>query len=532
MAKLSVNTIQTKLLAEEEQRKIKYERMKSTTSPKSKPVGALTDPSTKITKIKQIVVPAGSEPKDNKGAQHMPDSEGANDIVDKFGRGIFKSTASGEKSPPTPSSKKGPKPNQKDSQTMVAKPTQENRGGKMNIVPAGKDARDVIDQIDRGIFKSGPGVTPQRATPSYEKGDATTKVQPTKTVKADMTRDPKVTVKDPTTGVLGAMPMPKDAPKTPSWASVKSGVIVEVQGRAKATLDIVSESVLRRMVESYEGAGYTVTLKRSSSIGWKKDKELFGLIRESVDAKHNDVFEHAKAHRLDAFKRFYEVVKKDQNGFYESDDEFLTLCRDAFKLVEAQVEAKYVAGLEVYQGIVRVQTNEGLEDVELISQATSPEMAARKIRSAIAEEYGMGVQIKHIFIDGTRVSAKVPAWAPSSVIAEKKELPDFIQKKIDAKKSKKPADEKEEKELDEGEMVTGMNTPSENPMRAEKPKSRTERFKEAQAGLRPYGIGIKWDPSTREFCVNYIGGREATAYYTDDLEDGIGTGKQMVKQPR
>ena len=43
------------------------------------------------------------------------------------------------------------------------------------------------------------------------------------------------------------------------------------------------------------------------------------------------------------------------------------------------------------------------------------------------------------------------------------------------------------------------------------------------------GLGISIEKNDDEFIVNFKGGKEATAYYTNDLEDALGTGKAMVK---
>lgn len=52
-------------------------------------------------------------------------------------------------------------------------------------------------------------------------------------------------------------------------------------------------------------------------------------------------------------------------------------------------------------------------------------------------------------------------------------------------------------------------------------------IKEAKAALRPLGVVLtktEWD----EYRVNFRNGREATAYYTNDLEDAVGTGVAMT----
>jgi hypothetical protein len=69
-------------------------------------------------------------------------------------------------------------------------------------------------------------------------------------------------------------------------------------------------------------------------------------------------------------------------------------------------------------------------------------------------------------------------------------------------------------------------------------------FRKVRAQLLPLGIRVtlvsdgdaESGPSgesgpANEYKVNFVGGGEATAYYTDDLADALGTGKAMAKEP-
>lgn len=53
----------------------------------------------------------------------------------------------------------------------------------------------------------------------------------------------------------------------------------------------------------------------------------------------------------------------------------------------------------------------------------------------------------------------------------------------------------------------------------------TVRFEEAKAELRRFGMTLTI--ALGEYCVNYEGGTEATAYYTTDLDDALTTGRAM-----
>lgn len=51
------------------------------------------------------------------------------------------------------------------------------------------------------------------------------------------------------------------------------------------------------------------------------------------------------------------------------------------------------------------------------------------------------------------------------------------------------------------------------------------------AAIREYGLFASFDTETREYRVNlpaYAGGTEATAYYTDDALDALGTAQRMA----
>lgn len=57
-------------------------------------------------------------------------------------------------------------------------------------------------------------------------------------------------------------------------------------------------------------------------------------------------------------------------------------------------------------------------------------------------------------------------------------------------------------------------------------------LKEAKATLKPLGITITSRPHTKEYRVNFLGGKEATAYYATDLQEAVGTGQHMATQDR
>jgi hypothetical protein len=54
-------------------------------------------------------------------------------------------------------------------------------------------------------------------------------------------------------------------------------------------------------------------------------------------------------------------------------------------------------------------------------------------------------------------------------------------------------------------------------------------LKTAQQKLRAIGVNLK--KVDGEYFVNFAAGKEATAYYMEDLLDAVDTGEDMVKIP-
>lgn len=53
-------------------------------------------------------------------------------------------------------------------------------------------------------------------------------------------------------------------------------------------------------------------------------------------------------------------------------------------------------------------------------------------------------------------------------------------------------------------------------------------LKAVRIALRVVGVAVTYTDDLGEYRVNFIGAREATAYYTDDLEDALLTGLIMA----
>lgn len=54
--------------------------------------------------------------------------------------------------------------------------------------------------------------------------------------------------------------------------------------------------------------------------------------------------------------------------------------------------------------------------------------------------------------------------------------------------------------------------------------------KEAETILRDQGMVITVSADGNEYRVNYPRGKEATAYYTNDLDDAVSTGVAMAQE--
>jgi hypothetical protein len=52
-------------------------------------------------------------------------------------------------------------------------------------------------------------------------------------------------------------------------------------------------------------------------------------------------------------------------------------------------------------------------------------------------------------------------------------------------------------------------------------------LKQAKAVAKALDITISGKNASGEYRVNFVNGKEATAYYTNDLEDAVGTAKAM-----
>jgi len=228
-------------------------------------------------------------------------------------------------------------------------------------------------------------------------------------------------------GTPGKESSPKDAMKwgshefkkethgaTNVYEGVESGVLVTLNGKKKAAFEVVSRSVLQKMAESYEQHGYKVEFSRTPDVAWKSDRQFINLMRESIHARHNHAPKLAEKFRKVAMQRFGKLCRESYNRLYESREQFVQTVGVAFKKIEKLAENKYLDKLEFFDCSARVRVNEDIVDLEIITQATDKMMAARQVRNKIQEEYGFGVDLVQVFVDGQKIPAKkITEYRPS-----------------------------------------------------------------------------------------------------------------------
>lgn len=415
--KLSVASVQQRLLEAGETRKVHFDRMKA--NARVHAIGSLGNPSTQITAIKQVKMPP--EQKWESGTSNNPfvlQAETAGNYTDKMGRGIFeKSDDSG--TPKSPPSVKRMTPNQKTNQTKVSpdmqKGSRKSEGSNSQLWPAAEMANHYVDNLPRGnIFSndnaSGGGVK----KPAAKNLHGTTRPKPSRRT-ADLERHP---VKDqPAVGEPGdSYPMPKDAPPRRTVEHVKSGVLVRVNESVKAKFDIVSTRVLQKIAESYSRHGYRVVFESSNEApAWQSDRKFMRLVHEAVAAKLNEsrAFQNKLVNA--AWNRLYQLSQRDYNSMYESREDFLQTIRRALGRILESADKNYRQNLNLFVGQARVVTENEMNDVEVVTEAVDHQMALRLTRNKMFERFGLDTDIRYIFIDGTKyLPEQIKEWVPST----------------------------------------------------------------------------------------------------------------------
>ncbi len=421
MNKLSVASVQQALLEADEARRTEYETMKRN-GQRLRTVGSLSDPSTKITSIKQVTMPKDQKRESGTHAPFMLQANMAGDYVDKMKRGNIYSEDSGSSGIKTPSVAKM-KPNQRTEQEKVTpdmqKGSRKSESGNSQLWPAAERADHYVDAMPRGeVFSKddkdgGNRLAGGVTAPEAKNLHGTTRPKSSKK-SADMTRHPS---KDqPSPGKpTGSLPTPKDAPGKRGWGRVKSGILVRVNESIKAKFDIVSETVLNRIIENYQRFGYRVVVEHSNEQPrWKSDQPFLRLLYETVAAKENQSPALYRKLGEASLNRFYHLCQNDYNNLYENRGEFLKTVKFAFGKIAENAVVSYREGLNLFINKARVVTeNGGISDVEILAEATDSQMALRLVRNKLLETFGLGADIKFIFVDGAKYRMdQIQEWIP------------------------------------------------------------------------------------------------------------------------
>lgn len=414
MKKLSVASVQQRLLEEDQARKTSYETLKKNGA-RLRTIHSLNDPSTKITNIKQIDMPKEREIKSGTHPMFVLDAEIAGNYTDKMPRGIFGET-NNDKMPKTPEVNRM-KPNQTAKTQKVKvdmqKGNRKSESSSNQLWPSATRADQYVDSMERGnIFSKDNNSDDTIKTTEAKNLHGTTRPKSSKKT-ANMERWPQQ--KPPSIGEPNKkLSMPWDAPKKRSWDKVKSGILVRVNESVKACFDIVSKDVLNRMVENYSRFGYKVIVERSGiEPKWKSDHKFMQLIYEAVEAKENQYPSLAKKLSNSALNRFYHLCQSDYNNLYESREEFISTIRTAFSRIMENAIINFRKDLNLYVGKARLISEGKINDVEILAEGTDNQMALRLIRNKLMEHFGLGTDIKFIFIDGTKYFPyQIKEWFP------------------------------------------------------------------------------------------------------------------------
>lgn len=418
MTKLSVANIQNKLIYESEVKKAKFEQMKRNGT-RLRAVGALNDPSTKITQIKQVTIKNDGKPTSEKDMNQLwHEADFAGTYVDKMSRGIFREDGDhGE--PKTPKVTRMT-PNQTSSMKKVT-PNMTNKkkseSDEMKVVPrTAQMAGTYVDALPRGNIFSNDSKDTKIKTPTSKNLHQTTRPGKERKPTADMNRHPTTKPKGPGEP-SDSMPMPSDAPPKRTVAQPKSGILVRVNESVKARFNIVSEAVLKKIVENFRQYGYKVSIEKSDEPPiWVTDKTFQTLMFETVAAKENQSM--ALYNRLShaTMNRLYQLCTHDYNNLYESRNGFLQTLKSAYKKIEESAVISYRKNNKLFVCNARIVNENKLSDLEILAEAVDHPTALRLVRNKIMENFGLSTEIRNIFVDGIKYQPnQIKEWIPIRV---------------------------------------------------------------------------------------------------------------------
>lgn len=370
-------------------------------------MGTPKDTSKSVTKIKQVDAPKGGKPGEMKSKGGIPTSKYAGDIADEVKAPSFKTGKTGE-----------------PGKVAVGKDTVKTK----RPAEAVKEAADRADKIVAGMgrgMKSKDGKSGEPGKVGY-KSDKVTDRAPTAVARDKVTgKTGTVTAKAPAQKTAPQvkfdakkLPCPSDAPKKATWvteaakAPFYESVELVVKGNVKSSFGVINREVASKLVEGYKQHGIEASLRKAQTpAAWKADKELQKLMFEALDAEYNSAESFASSASRKARNRFFSLVQEDYSPLYESKQAFTDTALAAFDKVMEAADASYRKTLKVYDGIVRVLHEGEVIDLGLVSQARNTDMALRNMRDTVMEEYGVEVEIKHVFIDGDKyLPTQIKPW--------------------------------------------------------------------------------------------------------------------------
>jgi len=442
VTQLSVELVKDRLLKEDEVKKANIAKLKLSKNRASKEIKNPTAGqarSEKYDKLTQVVqdpnFTADVSPKDTK--DFIPTADYAKTYTDQMPHGQTAAIGKGgtNQKSPTVMSTKGMKPNQATKLKEIPGSVQntEDDDSKIFSFTQADYAKDYTDSMPHGskTMKAASETGGEPSARSYNKTNPT---------RGGGKRDAKLgddivgSTKKDSQHPAQVTHSGKFSPESPdalkwggaTWSKekgghnvVESGVVVSLKGKKKATFEVVSREVLKRIAENYKKLGYKAEFTRTKDVSWKKDERFLTLVRESVNAGYNFAPKYQRSLRRAALKRLGKLVQNSYNSIYESRQEFIETVAYAFKKIEEIAEFKYLRGLDVYECQARVKIENEYYDVPVVTEATGDHMALRQIRNRIFEEHGFETEIKHIFVDGRKYTTKkIEEYAPN--LAQKK----------------------------------------------------------------------------------------------------------------
>jgi phosphotransferase system IIB component len=444
VTRLSMTLAKTKLIEADEAKKASVAKLNHRNRGSQvikNPTAAVARSERKDT-ITQIVQDGGftADPAPKKGDDNtVPQADFADTYTNKMPHGQSAGNGANGENQKSPKSvgTKSMTPNQSTKLKSVntkVKRVEDDGNPKVFTIPQAKFADEYTNQMDHG--KAG-GTTNEEGADSAP-GKRSYQTMAGGTTRAGGTRTAKIgdnvvgskdkdSQKITQVGQHSKESSPGDSPPKATWkketggshnvheSRVESGVTVTLNGKPKATFEVVSHDVLNRMSESYQHHGYEVEYTRTGA-AWKRDTKFLKALKESIHARYNHAPNISHQARKIAMQRFGQLCRESYNTLYESRQAFVSTMGVAFKHIERLAEDKYVDGLEFFNCTARLMVEGDVIDVELVTQATDKYMAGRQVRNYLQEEYGFDTNFKHIFIDGEKfVSKTLREFTPSVV---------------------------------------------------------------------------------------------------------------------